>query len=195
MQRSKAIVYLSLILVALLWIPAAHAELPVNPNEQDFTGTEEFDMARLPVLAYYLQIYETLCADDIAEVGRTAGLISLRAKKIDPTTIQNENAPMYRNIPKDLRRAGRAMFKAKTLEELRAGFRDLSRPVVIWAGLSKPTGLAIFYCPVSNATWVQPEGDVKNPYHGSKMHGCGQAVANVPQPEPEPPPATDASPQ
>ena len=40
-------------------------------------------------------------------------------------------------------------------------------------------GHGIYYCPMADAYWVQKSGAVKNPYYGSKMLGCGGAVAKV----------------
>lgn len=34
------------------------------------------------------------------------------------------------------------------------------------------------YCPMVKRSWLQPEGDVGNPYFGRKMPGCGNVVGN-----------------
>jgi hypothetical protein len=34
----------------------------------------------------------------------------------------------------------------------------------------------VMYCPMVKRSWLQPAGEVGNPYHGQKMANCGYVV-------------------
>ena len=61
------------------------------------------------------------------------------------------------------------------IDTAREKFQKLSEVVV---GLSLPEKHVVAFCPMANdgegASWVQKEGELRNPYYGSKMLTCGE---------------------
>ncbi len=68
-----------------------------------------------------------------------------------------------------------AAAQSEDLETIRKKFKELS------ASLEKgelPQGYVVAFCPMADegngATWVQKEGEIKNPYFGTEMLSCGE---------------------
>ena len=70
----------------------------------------------------------------------------------------------------ELKKLIETALKARDLQTLHHAFKPLSE----WMAKQElPTGLAVAYCPMAKAYWVQKNGDVANPFYGSAMLRCG----------------------
>ena len=132
------------------------------------------------ILQVYLDMQKYLAEDSTWRVKRSGGLIALKVKNFDTRKIPRDLHPLYRDIPKQLRKAARNVYRFTDIESLRHHFRDLSRPMATWANLSKPVGIDVLYCPVYNGSWLQQKGPTKNPYYGTKMLSSGKVVHSGP---------------
>ena len=72
------------------------------------------------------------------------------------------------------------------LDEARKAFRPLShsllRTATLVRGSATSNKLVHFYCPMvpgGGGDWMQPEGELLNPYWGSEMLSCGEEVRNM----------------
>ncbi|MEP2312683.1 MAG: metal transporter, partial [Rhodopirellula bahusiensis] len=73
-----------------------------------------------------------------------------------------------------------------SLEQVRKSFRPIShsllRAATIARGKQTATKLVHMYCPMvpgGGGDWMQPEGELVNPYWGSEMLSCGETVADM----------------
>lgn len=127
-----------------------------------------------------LKAYET-ARDDLAS-DRTEGL-SKAAEEIEADAKRaGEGAPENLKPSFDRLQAASAKLKTdagKKIEDARAAFGELSEAMV--ALLSVEPALAqgrfVFECPMTDTykKWVQVDDQIKNPYMGSRMLGCGMA--------------------
>jgi len=63
------------------------------------------------------------------------------------------------------------------IDDARASFGELSRATVRYRQmLAKPESMVV-YCAMAEQVWIQPEGDIGNPYYGQSMAGCGEIVS------------------
>ncbi len=91
------------------------------------------------------------------------------------------------SVQTQLNRARRHLDKLEgSLDEARRGFRIVShamlRAAAIARGESTAEKLIHFYCPMvpgGGGDWMQPEGELINPYWGSEMLHCGEKVADM----------------
>ena len=127
-----------------------------------------------------LTAYET-ARDDLAN-DRTEGLAKA-AKEIGAAAKKASQAGPE-NLKPSFDRLVAAAAKLETgaagkIEESRAAFGETSEAMV--ALLSAEPGLAqgryVFECPMTDTykKWVQVDDQIKNPYMGSRMLGCGMA--------------------
>ena len=143
--------------------PVSAAEMPAGSLEK--------------LVGLYLPMQEALAGDSAAVVASQAAKLATEAEAI----AKKEREKPTLDAIEDLEAvvvAARGM-KGSEIEALRAQFKPLSRAVGRLVERQAVAGHGIYYCPMADAYWVQKSGAVKNPYYGSKMLGCGEAVAKV----------------
>jgi len=155
--------------LALLIIPAvANAD------------TAKFDAAMKPLLKPYYKIQLALAGDTEKgvkaagkELAKAAGKIKAVAKKV-----KGKHAKHYKGLPDKIQQAAKKVAAAKGIEARRAAFRELSKPMAMWASMSKPKDLNVVYCSCGKGgSWLQAEKVLANPYYGAKMLKCGKIIS------------------
>ena len=117
------------------------------------------------VLNHYLKIEESLSKDSVSGVDEHAGAI---AKAV--------NGDEMKMLPADVARQADALARAKDLVAARAAFKPLSASLAKYLADNK-AGRGTYheaYCPMVKANWLQTSADIKNPYMGKAMLGCGE---------------------
>jgi hypothetical protein len=72
--------------------------------------------------------------------------------------------------------AADAIAEAASLEAARDGIYALTKPMVRWRlGVAESDRPAVAYCPMYKRSWLQPDGQIGNPYGG--MPRCGEIVS------------------
>lgn len=62
------------------------------------------------------------------------------------------------------------------LAAARDDFFRLTKPMAQYRKLAGTTGTVVAYCSMAQKAWIQPEGELGNPYMGQKMPRCGEIV-------------------
>jgi hypothetical protein len=106
----------------------------------------------------YAEIQRALAEDSLARATKAA--VALTQALTDPA----------------LRKSAEKIAKAKSLEEARAGFKEVSTPLVAELKKNKKPGYELYTCPMVKADWIQKGGTVANPYAGKAMASCGEAI-------------------
>lgn len=171
MKRTDADRYLVWIMsLAILPALVAHASVVL-------AGTEKFDKQMEPILEEYLKIPKTLAADRTDGVKEAAKEIKKLAARLDPSTVTGEHAGHYKDIPKNLTASADKLIKAKDIKAMREALKDLSKPMAMWATMSRPNGINVVYCSMAPGSWLQRGTPIANPYYGAKMLRCGEIVS------------------
>jgi hypothetical protein len=117
------------------------------------------------ILGHYEAVRTALLAD------RTAGVPD-HAKAI---------AGLSKSAPADLGpQIAAAAFKlaaAKDLNAARDAFYELSKPLVRWREAAGSKRHVVAFCPMKKRSWLQPKGEIGNPYYGKSMPRCGEVVS------------------
>jgi Protein of unknown function (DUF3347) len=117
------------------------------------------------VYGSYLKIQVELAKDSIKSVAAEAEAI---AKAVD-----GDSAKM---LPAEVANEARTLALAKDLKAARAAFKPLSNSLIKYLAdhhVPKGTYVEVF-CPMANASWLQADKSVKNPYLGKEMLTCGE---------------------
>lgn len=61
--------------------------------------------------------------------------------------------------------------------EARAAMGELSKPLVRFREMATGEKPVVVYCSMEKKSWLQPEGEIGDPYLGQKMATCGQVVS------------------
>jgi hypothetical protein len=130
-----------------------------------------------PVLDRYFALSRALVADDFAAA--TAALGPLRtaadaAAQAKDAAAAAAAAAVRDAVPRD----------PGTIEDLRKGLKALSDAVIALARTAPPTDavaplLRLAYCPMADASWLQAETEIQNPYMGKRMPHCGRVVETL----------------
>jgi Cu(I)/Ag(I) efflux system membrane fusion protein len=170
-MKAKRIGYTSILFLAIIGSSLLHA------------GTGPFDRTVQPVLEAYLKIHEALADDKTDGVNSAAEKIAVLSDNLDPDTVTGEHAAHYEDLPAKIKTAAMKLARGKEIGAMREAFKALSRPMAMWATMSKPEGIYIVYCPMARASWLQTNDDIRNPYHGREMLRCGEIVGGQPHDE------------
>ena len=76
----------------------------------------------------------------------------------------------------DAKKAADALAAAKSLEDARKHFGDLSAILVPVFQAEAIPGAFAFICSMKEKTWIQKGDKVANPYYGRKMRTCGSPL-------------------
>lgn len=68
------------------------------------------------------------------------------------------------------------LAKATSLDQARNEFFVLTRPMAKYRKLIDDASTLVAYCSMAQKAWVQPKGELGNPYMGQKMPRCGEVV-------------------
>lgn len=108
------------------------------------------------ILNAYLKIQEALASDSMTGVSAAATEISKKAK--DPS----------------MKNPAGKLSRATSLADARKEFKTLSAVMDKWAKKEKLEGIDRVTCSMAGASWLQRQGEIKNPYYGAQMQSCGE---------------------
>jgi hypothetical protein len=116
------------------------------------------------IIEPYLKIHAALAADKMDGVKAEAGAIAGHAAKME------EGAAIAA--------AAQALAAASGIDAARTAFGTLSAAMVerVMAQTGgRPSGdVQVAYCPMARKTWLQKGSEIRNPYYGDAMLGCGE---------------------
>ncbi len=135
------------------------------------------------LLGHYEPAREALTRDSMggvaAQGGKIQGILDTLAKSwsAEAAGIQGDMGDEIRELLPTLQKAAAGLAEAEDIETARDAFYELSKGLVRWRKAAttddKPV---VAYCSMSKRSWLQPAGDLTNPYHGQSMLRCGQVV-------------------
>lgn len=117
------------------------------------------------VLGHYEAVRKALLADTVAGVPGHAAEIAKLAK----------GAPA--DLAPQIANAAKKLSAAKDLKTARDAFYELSKPMVRWREAAGSKANVVAYCSMSKRSWLQPKGEIGNPYYGKSMATCGEVVS------------------
>jgi len=137
--------------IGLSGMAAAHAGSPALPAPVR------------SVYGDYLKIQASLAKDSMTGVTENADAIA-KAVQADAKT-----------LPAAVATEAETLAKAPDLKSARAAFKPLSDSLIQYLADHKAKDAYVqVYCPMANASWLQADKTVKNPYMGKAMSDCGE---------------------
>ena len=116
------------------------------------------------IVGSYLEIQAALAADKTDGVQPAAKAIGEQAGRMG-----TEGAAIVK--------AAKAVEVAADLKAARTAFGELSDAVIAAGnaeGWKDVPDAKVAYCPMAKKSWVQKDGQIRNPYYGSSMLTCGE---------------------
>ena len=148
-------------------INSAHAVI-TNPQQEKDPITSDFK-TEPAFLQDYMKIKNALVNDDYAQVKQTASEMQNSLKEVE---LNEEQHKKLKDVVSNLAKAGNIKEQRKQFAMLSQHFYQL----VENTNFSDKT-LYVQHCPMAlggqGAIWISQEEQVRNPYMGQKMPGCG----------------------
>lgn len=145
------------------------------------TGANQASNAAVnEVVEHYLHVKNALANENGAEAANGAKALIASLKKVDPSQFTAAQKTVYQDVNEDLKEhAEHTAANAGKIDHQREHFVMMSNDVqalVKAFGASKT--LYLDHCPMANdnkgANWISETEEIKNPYMGKKMPGCGK---------------------
>lgn len=102
--------------------------------------------------------------------------VAALSDNLDSNTVTGERSMHYKDVPAKIKTAALILAQEKELNAMREAFKELSKPMAMWATMSKPEGIYLVYCPMAKGSWLQTDEVIRNPYHGHEMLHCGEII-------------------
>lgn len=148
----------------LTTIITAAAGLFLNPGVRAAENPALMEPVK-SVYEHYLKIQSELAKDSLKGVDAHANSIA--------KAVRSDEMKM---LSPDVAKQAEALAKAKSLKVAREAFKPLSASLIKYL-TDNNAGQNVYreaYCPMVKAGWLQSEKEIKNPYMGKKMLGCGE---------------------
>lgn len=165
---------------ALLLTGAASADTATTETVPSKTAAT--DTAFDQILEHYEAVRQALSADrmaGVADAGREIGQILDHLESdwsAERAGVVADKADEARAVLPALQTAADQLAEADDLDAARDAFYALSKPLVRFRKAAAGERPVVAYCPMVKRSWLQPEGEIGNPYHGPEMHRCGEVV-------------------
>jgi hypothetical protein len=112
----------------------------------------------------YVTIQSQLAADKIDDVKAPARAIAAQAATMGSAGL-------------DIAKAASSLERASDLTSARDAFSTLTEAVMAAGkaeGWKDVEGVRLAFCPMVKRSWLQKEGQIRNPYYGTSMATCGE---------------------
>lgn len=163
----------NLVIAAIMTFGLANAADAVVTNPQQERYPVIADFKNEPAfLQDYMKIKNALVKDDYAQVKRTAMDMQ---KSLEEVELNKEQHNSLKDVVANL-------AKAENIGAQRRHFAQLSQHVYQIAGRSNPTDETLYLqsCGMAmggqGAVWLSYDQQIKNPFMGQKMSGCGSVI-------------------
>lgn len=173
MQRTSRQVTSAFALLALLL-------LPVAATAQTHTHTP--DTAFPQIMQHYEAIRLALLSDSLEGVSDHSHKIRGIVEHLsghwnrERAGVSVEKADEAQALLPALSAAATELAKAEDLDTARTALYALSTPLVRYRAMVTGELPIVAYCPMVKRSWLQPQGEIGNPYYGKEMPGCGEVV-------------------
>jgi hypothetical protein len=134
--------------------------------------------------AQYEQIRQALLFDTTEGVAEQAGAIVRWAENgaadrgTEAGGVCDAGASECGTIMDEISTAAVRLGSAGSLDASRQAFGELSRAMVKLRGtLGEGPKPVVAYCSMADKVWLQPKGELGNPYYGQSMATCGEIVS------------------
>ncbi|MCF6295277.1 MAG: DUF3347 domain-containing protein [Flavobacteriaceae bacterium] len=161
----------------------SHDNDNASSNERQIAASTQKNDATSEIIDSYLQIKNTLVADDKDGAAKGGTAMITAFSNFDMTTLKGETHKEYMEIIESAKEHAEHIVKSDIAHQ-REHFEVLSTDVndlITLLGTEKT--LYQDFCPMANnnkgAYWLSEVEEIKNPYFGAKMMKCGSIKKQI----------------
>ncbi len=156
-----------------------------STHKKDITVSQKAKDALLPVIEAYLGLKDALVNDDAAAAQFAAGDLKQQLGKVSMALFTGEAHNVWMEHSSTLEKAVNQAARAEDLEPLRKQFITISEQMAMIVQTFRPNAETLYlqFCPMANnnqgADWLSREKEIRNPYFGEAMIGCGEVKSTI----------------
>lgn len=142
--------------------------------------TEKEKLQIKPILESYFKLKDALTVDDFQLSKLELEKLSKAINQVQMSVFKDENHDDWMNLSKKLKTNVEAAKSATQIKGVRDSFIAISKTILQLNELFNPLNYSTYiqHCPMANndkgADWLSKEEEIRNPYFGSSMLGCGE---------------------
>jgi len=161
-----------LIVVALLLISGI-----VRAGETDLSAYMEMS-------GHYDAVRLALLADSTAGVAENATALQQQVDSLlegftaVKVGVPEADATDAESTLREIEARASSLAATGDLVSAREEFFALTKPMARYRKLTGDHRTVVAYCSMAQKAWIQPEGEIGNPYLGQEMPKCGEVIAN-----------------
>jgi hypothetical protein len=135
------------------------------------------------IAEHYEAIRHALLHDTTIGIEKDAEAIQLIALRLesrfDPAAagVAARDALKCKKLLAEIITAAKRVARAEGITVAREAFADLSTAMVHYRQLVNEERPEVVFCSMGKKFWLQPEGEIGNPYFGQAMPNCGEVVS------------------
>ena len=135
------------------------------------------------VAGHYEAIRQALLNDSTEGAAAHAESIRQEAERLlqgfdaASASVPAERSAECLEILPEIQNAAAWLASAGTLDETREVFGELSKAMVRYRQMLTNPDSVVVYCSMAEEVWIQPKGEIGNPYYGQSMARCGEIVS------------------
>ena len=136
------------------------------------------------ISVYYEAIRLSLLNDSLTDIAEHAKAIENRVEEItknfdaEDSGVPAEKSAEIEVLYPEISSAAASLAEAEDLNQAREALFELSKPMGRYRKLAGIEGSMVVFCPMAKKAWLQPHGDIGNPYLGEKRATCGEVIAD-----------------
>lgn len=154
-------------------------------HSQSITVSKKAREVLLPLFNEYLLLKNALVMDDFDKSRQIATSLSGKLSKTDMGLFSGEAHNVWMQHSTKIEKALKLVSKAENIGVVRTHFKTLSDQFIMLAVTFGPFDEALYiqHCPMVNdnkgADWISNDKQIKNPYFGASMIGCGSITKEI----------------
>ena len=131
----------------------------------------------------YEAIRLALLHDNMKDVAKNARAIERSAAELQGdfssghAGVSEDSAAACKALLPEIGQAAGRLAKATDIASAREAFGALSTPMVRYREMASGDRPVVVYCAMAKKAWLQPDGEIGNPYYGQSMAKCGDVVS------------------
>ena len=132
-----------------------------------------------------MKFKDALVEDDFEGAQQAATLVQKDLDNIDMSLFSGKQHQIWMDLSKESKLAIEHVAHFENIAELREAFQLLSQAMREMANSFKPLDEVLYvqFCPMADgnkgASWLSLSREIKNPYFGSSMLGCGEVTEEL----------------
>ncbi len=148
-----------------------------------FLITENRVQSTLPdLLSLYYDVKNALFNSNASEAAAKAGLLLKAINSVDTTALSEKDHAAFMSLQSKLSFDARHISEVQKIDHQREHFASLSLNMYALAKAVHLSTKPVYedYCPMKKAYWLSSDAEIKNPYYGNEMPGCGEIKNTIP---------------